>query len=86
MTIRTKHPIQIYLEKSQEQALRRLASKKHVALAALIREGVDLLLAQSPLEDDPAWHIIGIGNSNIADLGTAHDEYLVQELEKENKE
>ncbi len=85
MTTLTKRPIQVYLEARQDQALRRLAAEEGVSLSELIRRSVDLLLAELPVEQDPAWKIVGLGRSDVSDLGTRHDEYLVQELSKEIK-
>ncbi len=83
MATLTKRPIQVYLEEAQSQALRRLAKDEGVSLSELIRRGVDLLLAQVPVEKDPAWDIIGLGSSGVRDLATRHDAYLVEELSKE---
>ena len=83
MATLTKRPIQVYLEEKQHQALRRLVKDEGVSLSELIRRGVDLLLAQVPVERDPAWNIIGLGRSDVDDLATRHDEYLVEELSKE---
>ena len=83
MATLTKRPIQIYLEERQSKALRRLAKDEGVSLSELIRRGVDLLLAQVPIEKDPAWNIIGLGDSDVSDLATRLDEYLVEELSKE---
>ncbi len=65
MATLTKRPIQVYLEEAQSQALRRLAKDEGVSLSELIRRGVDLLLAQVPVEKDPAWDIIGLGSSGV---------------------
>lgn len=83
MATLTKRPIQVYLEERQDRALRRLAAEQGVSLSELIRRSVDLLLAQLPVEQDPAWKIIGLGRSNVSDLGTQHDEHLAQELSQE---
>ncbi|RMD66910.1 ribbon-helix-helix protein, CopG family [Candidatus Parcubacteria bacterium] len=83
MTTLTKRPIQVYLEARQDQALRRLAAEEGVSLSELIRRSVDLLLAELPVEQDPAWKIVGLGSSDVSDLGTRHDEHIVQELSKE---
>ncbi len=85
MAMLTKHPIQIYLDKEQDDALRRLSEERQVSIAALIRESVDLMLSKLSAENDPAWDIIGIGSSAIADLGEAHDQYIVETLEEETK-
>ena len=80
-----KHPIQIYLDDRQNQALRRLAKEKKASVSELIRRGIDLLLSQIPVENDPAFQLIGLGASGVSDVAEKHDEYLVQEIEKEWK-
>ncbi len=82
----SKRPIQIYLETRQDQALRRLAKGKNVSISELLRRGIDLLLNQMPVEEDPAYQIIGLAASGVSDVAENHDEYLVQEIEKEWKE
>jgi hypothetical protein len=81
-----RRPIQIYLEARQDQALRRLAKEKNASISELIRRGIDLLLNQMPVEEDPAYQIIGLAASGVNDIAENHDEYLVQEIEKEWKE
>ena len=83
MATLTKRPIQVYLEERQDRALRRLAAEEGVSLSELIRRSVDLLLAQLPVEQDPAWQIIGLGSSDVNDLGARHDKYLAQEISEE---
>jgi len=80
-----KHPIQIYLDDWQNAALRRLAKEKNASISELIRRGIELLLNQVPVEEDPAFQMIGLGASGVSDFSEKHDEYLVQELEKEWK-
>jgi hypothetical protein len=80
-----KHPIQIYLDDRQNLALRRLAKEKKASVSELIRNGIDLLLAQIPPKDDPAYQMIGIFSSGLHNLAEEHDEYLVREIEKEKK-
>jgi len=80
----TKRPIQVYLEVRQERALRWLANRKNTTLSDLIRRGVDLVLSQTPETDDPALAIVGLGNSNVSDLGQNHGIYVIEELEKKN--
>lgn len=77
-------PIQVYLEERQDKALRSLAQKQNVSLSELIRHSVDLLLSQTPIEDDPLWKIVGLGNSGVTDLATRHDDYLVDILITDN--
>ena len=49
-------------------------------MAELVRRAVDRLLEETPIEDDPLWSIVGIGESGLGDLATEHDRYL-EELE-----
>ena len=83
MATLTKRPIQVYLEQQQDRALRRLAKNKGVSISELIRQGVQLLLDQIPVVDDPAWDIVGLGASDVDDLASRHDEHLVEELQRE---
>jgi hypothetical protein len=83
MATLTKRPIQVYLEKGQHRALRRLAADENVSLSELIRRSVNLLLAQVPIEKDAAWEIIGLGRSGVSDGAIKHDEYLVEILSQE---
>jgi len=82
MTI-AKHPIQVYLDDRQKRALRRLAEQENTTLSELIRRGVDLLLTRLPAGKDPAYRLIGLFASGVDDLAENHDEYIVQEIEKE---
>jgi len=82
MTI-AKHPIQVYLDDRQKRALRRLAEQENTTLSELIRRGVDLLLTRLPARKDPAYQLIGLFASGVDDLAENHDEYIVQEIEKE---
>lgn len=73
-----ERPIQIYLRPDQDAALRALAKQEKVAIAELVRRGVDQYLAHVPVEQDPAMGIIGIGaGSGIGDLAERHDHYLL---------
>lgn len=71
-----KKSVQVYLRPEQLDALRTLATKQGLSVAELIRQGVDRLLAETPVEDDPLWDIVGMGNSGVGDLAVAHDRYL----------
>jgi hypothetical protein len=62
--------------------LRRAAGEARVTCPKVVRS-VDLMLDQLPVEQDPAWKIIGLGNTGISDLGTQHDEHLTEEYSKE---
>ena len=77
-----KTAIQVYLRPEQLEALRGLAKRRDCAVAALVREGVDRLLADVPAEEDPLWDIIGMFDSGLGDLAEKHDEYLFKWWQK----
>ena len=81
----TKKPIQVYLRPEQLDALRGLSQRRDVAIAELVRQGVDRLLAEVPPEEDPLLDIIGIANSRLGDLAEKHDEYLVPWLREKTR-
>jgi hypothetical protein len=81
----TKKPIQVYLRREQLDALRALAGRRRVSVAELVRQGVDRLLAEVPLDEDPAWDIIGLVEGGPPDLAEKHDEYLAKWLREENR-
>ena len=85
MSVLTKKPLQVYLRKDQLQALRALAVKQGVSMAELVRQGVDKLLAEVPVEEDPALDIIEIFDSGVGDLAEKHDEHIVKWLAEENR-
>lgn len=79
-----KKPMQVYLCPDQLEALRSLAQRRNVAVAELVRQGIDRLLADVPVEEDPLWDIIGLVDSAPSDLAEKHDEYLVKWIREEN--
>ena len=86
MTTSAKKPIQVYLRPEQLDALRLLAAKQGLSVAELIRQGVDLRLAETPIDDDPLWEIVGLGSSNVRDLSVEHDRYLAEIEEADNRQ
>jgi 16S rRNA (cytidine1402-2'-O)-methyltransferase len=56
-------------------------SKKDVYARVNKRE----LPNQIPIENDPAYRLIGLGNSGISNVAKNHAENLVREIEKESK-
>jgi hypothetical protein len=71
-----KRPIQIYLEPGQDNLLEILSKKRGVSKAAIIRDGVEKILRELPVEEDPAMGIVGLGNSGKGDLSEKHDKYI----------
>ena len=78
MSALTTKPFQIYLREEQIAALRALAQKRGQSVAELIRQGIDLLLLNLPMEEDPLLDIIGMFDSGAGDLSTEHDHYLAE--------
>ena len=85
MTTLTKKPLQVYLRQEQLDALRGLSEKQHVSLAELVRQAVDRLLNETPVEEDPLWDIVGLGASGIGNLAEAHDQYLTEAETGDNR-
>lgn len=74
---------QIQLTEEQARALKRLASRKHVSLAALVRAGVDeVLRSEGAITDTErrrrAVKAAGRFRSGRRDLSERHDEQLVE--------
>jgi hypothetical protein len=78
MAARTAKPFQVYLYEEQLAALRALAERRNVSIAELVRQGVDRLLAEISVEEDPAWDLIGMFEGP-GDLAANHDYYLYEE-------
>jgi hypothetical protein len=69
-------PIQIYIEPQQNRVLEVLSKKKGLSKAAIIRKSLEKFLKESPVEEDPAMGLIGLGSSGKRDLSVRHDDYL----------
>jgi hypothetical protein len=74
----TKSPLQVYLRQDQMDSLRVLAERQEVSLSELVRQGVDRLLLEIPVQDDPLWDVVNLGHSGLGDLAAEHDRYLVE--------
>jgi hypothetical protein len=86
MVVINKKPIQVYLEPEQLRSLRALARQRRVSMGELIRQGVNHILSEVPLEEDPLWNIIGIVKDAPPDLAEKHDEYIVRAIREESNE
>lgn len=86
------HRLQIYLDMNTDAHLRRLSAKTGKPKAALIRDGINLLLKKETSKmDDSLLDLIGIGgNGGYPDAAERHDDYLYikedQEQSEENNE
>lgn len=79
-----KRPIQVYLRPEQLDRLRAVSERRSVSVAELVRQGVDRLLADIPVEDDPLLEIIGLVDGGPEDLAEKHDEYLAEMISRDN--
>ncbi len=84
MSTLAKKPVQVYLRQEQLEALRVRANRQGTSVAELVRQGVDRILNDIPLEQDPIWEIVGLGSSDVGDLATEHDQYLAEIEEDDN--
>lgn len=80
------HRIQVQLTKEQERQLREMARLRGESISALIREGVDALLApaRKRREEDIAWSRSIAGSfrdrEGKTDVARNHDYYLAQAI------
>ena len=74
---------QIQLTQEQAKALKRLALSRHMSIAELIRQAVDVLIKSSSALDvverrKRAIDIVGKFGSGRHDISKEHDKYLVE--------
>lgn len=74
----SKSPLQVYLRQDQMDSLRALAERQDVSLSELVRQGVDRLLLEIPVQDDPLWDVVNLGQSGLGNLAAEHDRYLAE--------
>lgn len=70
---------QIYLEPEIDENLGRLATRRGVSKAQLLREGaVRILNEELEAGEDPIMGVVGIGRSGGGRTSEEHDEYLAR--------
>ena len=73
-------PFQVQLERRQHERLKALAEQRDQSMGSLVRESVAQYLASVPVEDDPAFGIMGMfsdeGPEPHGDVAIHHDAYL----------
>jgi metal-responsive CopG/Arc/MetJ family transcriptional regulator len=73
------HRTQIYLEPELAALLDRLARRRGMSRARLIREAARRLIAQEQDgQEDPIFGIIGLGHDEATDVAERHDVYLAE--------
>ena len=58
-----KKPIQIYIDVGQDTLLDALSRRRGISKAAIIRESIEKMLREMPVEEDPAMELMGMGGS-----------------------
>jgi Arc/MetJ-type ribon-helix-helix transcriptional regulator len=73
---------QIQLEEEKAEALKRLAAERGVSVSALIRDGIDRVLADEAWERRwrRALEVVGKYHSGVPDLSENHDDYFVEAI------
>ena len=72
---------QIYLEPELDEDLRRVAARRGVSKAQLLREGAYRILREDmAAEEDSLLAIIGLGHSEPGRVSEEHDEYLIHHV------
>lgn len=79
------HRIQIQLTVEQERALKEMARLRDTSISALVREGIDGLLAPERVRDDVsrkrALALIGMFDSKgPGDVSEQHDRYIADAI------
>ncbi|MEW5987913.1 MAG: ribbon-helix-helix protein, CopG family [Chloroflexota bacterium] len=74
---------QIQLTEHQSRTLKRLSRRQNLSVAELIRRSVDAYIdatagPSSAEREKRLLSVIGIGRSDLPDLGLRHDQYLTE--------
>ena len=76
--------IQLHLTESQDQRLRKLARRRGVSRAHLIRQGIERVLAEGGGKSDALLDLIGVaGPASRTDLSENHDDVLYDDEPEE---
>lgn len=80
-------PFQVQLTRMQHRRLKEVAAERGASMGSIVRESVADYLTGLPVEDDPAFGIVGLvddtGPDTQGDPATEHDAYLAIGLETE---
>ena len=87
MTVLEKKPVQVYLGPRHQSILDRVVEKLDISKAEALRQGLESLAREVvPVEEDPAWQLIGLAGEDADvpnDWSVNHDRYLVEETQNE---
>lgn len=72
---------QIQLTEDQAKALKKVAARRGVSMAEVIRESVERIIEESERKEkwQRALAIVGRYRSGLADISVDHDKYLAEE-------
>ena len=72
---------QIQLDEEQHRALKEAAAARGVSVAALVRQGIELVLGEDERKARirRAMAIAGKGHSGLSDVAQEHDKYLAED-------
>lgn len=72
---------QVQLDEAQHRALKEAAAERGVSVAALIRQGIELVLGESERKERirRAMAVAGTGHSGLTDVAEEHDKYLAED-------
>ena len=80
-------PFQVQLTKLQHRRLKEAAADRGASMGSIVRESVADYLTRLPVEEDPAFGIVGLvndtGPETHGDPASEHDVYLAVGLEAE---
>ncbi len=81
-------PFQVQLTRAQHRHLKALATARGASMGSIVRESVAGYLTGVPVEEDPAFGIVGLivdrGPQLHGDPAIDHDAYLADALEAES--
>ncbi|OQY26213.1 MAG: hypothetical protein B6I34_00225 [Anaerolineaceae bacterium 4572_32.1] len=82
MAATKKKPIQVYLDRQHLNLLGQLVESLSLSQAEVLRRGLESLAREVvPVEDDPAWQLIGLAGEDVdlpEDWSINHDHYLTE--------
>ncbi len=78
--------MQIYLDADLDEELGRIAARRGVSKAQLLREGARKIAEEvQPSREDPILSIVGLGNAGTGRLSEKHDQYLIKQKRARSK-
>lgn len=76
---------QIQLTEEQASTIRKIARKRHVSMAEVIRQSIDTLVKVGTADEERrmrALEAAGKFHSGVSDLAAEHDKYLAEAFRK----